>query len=62
VPDISLPEALNTEKQSQYAQILSKTYRWIRETSRYFTYEIDVSKDYMYDFYDIWEGHRISRY
>lgn len=62
LPDVSLSEALKAEDQSRYAEILIKTYRWIREGSRYFTREIDVDKKHMFDFYQIWEGNIVERY
>jgi hypothetical protein len=57
-PDINLSDALETKDQSQYAEVLSKTYKWIREASRYFMREIDVDLEYMYDFFNIYEDHR----
>jgi len=59
---LSLEEALDTEGQSQYAQVLSKAFLWVREASRYFNRETDKDKTYMFDTFNISEHQRVERY
>jgi len=59
---LSINEALDTEGQSQYARVLGKSFKWIREASRYFNREIDKDKTYMFDTLNVSEHQRIERY
>ena len=62
VEGMSIPEALNTEGQSQYAQTLSKSFHWIAEASQYFEKQSDKDLDGLYDTFSIDDSQKIERY
>lgn len=59
---LSLKDALDTDGQSQYARVLSKSFNWILEASRYFNHESDKDKTAMFDTFNISEHQRVERY
>lgn len=59
---ISLQEALNTEKASQYAQTLTKAYNWILDASDYFSRKTDRSMEQLFEAFNIDDSQKVERY
>jgi len=62
VAKASVLDMLNTAKQSQYAQVLGQSFKWIYEASQYFDRANEKDEEYLYDTYLIAENQKIKRY
>lgn len=55
-------DMMDTEKQSQYAQVLAQSYDWIRKGSQYFDKSKNLGEADLFDTYLIVDIHQIERY